>query len=100
MKLAEIELDHDTRTTSNAYFLAGVTEMQAGNPGKASGYFESALRETPEQANLLEWHAIALSAQGRYDEATQNWSTRQPDSGFGASATAFRAGAIRCRSHR
>ena len=28
MKLAEIELDHDARTTSNAYFLAGVTEMQ------------------------------------------------------------------------
>ena len=32
MKLAEIELDQDARTTSNAYFLAGVTEMQVGNP--------------------------------------------------------------------
>jgi tetratricopeptide (TPR) repeat protein len=69
MKLAEIELDQDARTTSNAYFLAGVIEMQAGNSGKAGTYFENGLRATPEQANLLEWHAIALSAQGRYDDA-------------------------------
>lgn len=69
MKLAEIELDHDARTTSNAYFLAGVTEMQDGNAGKASAYFENAIRATPDQVNLLEWHAIALSAQGRYSDA-------------------------------
>ncbi|MGH9502135.1 MAG: peptidase MA family metallohydrolase [Terriglobales bacterium] len=71
MKLAEIELDDDARTTSNAYFLAGVTEMQGGSAGKASAYFENALRATPEQANLLEWHAIALSAQGQYPEAAR-----------------------------
>src|SRR6266852_9380559 len=47
IKLAEIELDQDARTTSNAYFLAGVTEMQGGDPGKASAYFENALRATP-----------------------------------------------------
>ena len=69
MKLAEIELDNDARVTSNAYFLAGVTEMQGGDPGKASTYFENALRATPEQANLLEWHAVALSTQGKYAEA-------------------------------
>jgi tetratricopeptide (TPR) repeat protein len=69
MKLAEIELDQDARTTSNAYFLAGVTEMQGGDSGKAGAYFENGLRATPEQPNLLEWHAIALSAQGRYDDA-------------------------------
>ena len=69
MKLAEIELDHDNRTTSNAYFLAGVTEMQGGDAGKASTYFEDAIRASPEQANLLEWHAIALSAQGKYADA-------------------------------
>jgi tetratricopeptide (TPR) repeat protein len=69
IKLAEIALDHDARTTSNAYFLAGVTEMQGGNAAKASIYFENALRVAPEQTNLLEWHAIALSAQGRYPEA-------------------------------
>jgi hypothetical protein len=44
MRLAEIELDHDAHTTSNAYFLAGVTEMQDSDPGKASIYFENALR--------------------------------------------------------
>lgn len=71
MKLAEIELDHDPRTTSNAYFLAGVTEMQSGSAGKASAYFENALRATPDQANLLEWHAIALSVQGKYPEAVR-----------------------------
>jgi tetratricopeptide (TPR) repeat protein len=69
MKLAEVELDQDARTTSNAYFLAGVTEMQDGNSRKAGAYFENGLRATPEQPNLLEWHAIALSAQGRYDDA-------------------------------
>ena len=69
IKLAEIALDHDARTTSNAYFLAGVTEMQGGNATKASTYFENALQFAPEQTNLLEWHAIALSAQGRYPEA-------------------------------
>jgi tetratricopeptide (TPR) repeat protein len=71
MKLAEIELDHDPRTTSNAYFLAGVIEMQAGGAGKASAYFENALRATPDQANVLEWHAIALSNQGKYLEAVR-----------------------------
>jgi len=69
IKLAEIELDGDPRTTSNAYFLAGVTEMQGGNPARASAYFASGLRVMPEQSNLLEWHAVALSAQGQYDEA-------------------------------
>jgi tetratricopeptide (TPR) repeat protein len=83
MKLAEIELDQDARTTSNAYFLAGVAEMQGGSAGKAGVYFESALRATPEQANLLEWHAIALSAQGRYDDAVHELEhaiTLAPDS--------------------
>lgn len=83
MKLAEIELDHDDSTTSNAYFLAGLTEMQSGSPGNARVYFESALRATPEQTNLLEWHAIALSAQGRYDEAVHELEhaiTLAPDS--------------------
>jgi len=58
MKLAEIELDQDARTTSNAYFLAGVTEMQAGDSERL-GLFRNGLRATPEQPNLLEWHAIA-----------------------------------------
>src|SRR6266436_398947 len=44
MRLAEIELDHDAHTTSNAYFLAGVMQMQGGDPGKASAYFANALR--------------------------------------------------------
>jgi tetratricopeptide (TPR) repeat protein len=83
MRLAEIERDHDTHTTSNAYFLAGVLEMQRGDPGKASGYFEWALRATPDQVPLLEWHAAALAALGRYPDAAyelEHASSLQPDS--------------------
>jgi len=83
MKLAEIELDHDARTTSNAYFLAGVTEMQGGEAAKASAYFENAIRAMPEQVNLLEWHAIALSTQGKYAEAVyelEHATALEPDS--------------------
>ena len=72
MRLAEIELDNDARTTSNAYLLAGVTEMQDGDPGKASVYFENAIRATPDHADLLEWHAIALCSQGRYADAVSD----------------------------
>ena len=83
MRLAEIERDHDARTTSNAYFLAGVLEMQRGDARKASGYLEWALRATPDQVNLLQWHAIALATQGRYPDAAyelEHASTLQPDS--------------------
>src|SRR6266436_3940175 len=83
MRLAEIERDHDARTTSNAYFLAGVLEMQRGDARKASGYFEWALRATPDQVTLLQWHAIALATQGRYPDAAyelEHASTLQPDS--------------------
>jgi tetratricopeptide (TPR) repeat protein len=83
VKLAEIELEHDNRTTSNAYFLAGVTEMQASNPEKAAAYFGHALQAAPEQISLLEWHAFALSAQGKYAEAASDFehaSALQPES--------------------
>ncbi|HET9406009.1 MAG TPA: peptidase MA family metallohydrolase [Candidatus Sulfotelmatobacter sp.] len=69
MRLAEIELENNPRTTANAYFLAGVTEMQSGDADAASTYFERAIRAAPEQVNLLEWDAIALASQGRYVDA-------------------------------
>src|SRR5439155_20952272 len=82
MRLAEIERDHDARTTSNAYFRAGVLEMQRGDARKARGYLEWALRATPDQVTLLQWHAIALATQGRYPDAAyelEHASTLQPD---------------------
>src|SRR5439155_2119993 len=82
MRLAEIERHHDARTTSNAYFLAGVLEMQRGDARKASGYFEWALRATPDQVTLLQWHAIALATQGRYADAAyeeDDAATWEPD---------------------
>src|SRR6201981_76680 len=69
MRLAEIERDNDVRTTTNAYFLAGVMAMQQGKVDQASGYFQHALQATPDQVNLLEWHAITLALQGRDADA-------------------------------
>src|SRR5205814_97190 len=70
VRLTEIELQHDPRTTADAYYLAGVIAMQREDTGKASGYFEHAIQARSDQPILLEWHAIALAAQGRYSEAT------------------------------
>ena len=83
MRLAEIELEHDDRTTANAYYLAGITEMRRGNSDKASGYFERAIRARPEQVDLLAWHAVALSAKGRYPDAAyelEHATALKPDS--------------------
>jgi Tfp pilus assembly protein PilF len=83
MRLAEIELENEVRTTTNAYFLAGVIAMQRGDSDHASGYFERAIQATPDQANLLQWHAIALASQGRYADAAyqlERAAGLQPDS--------------------
>ena len=83
MRLAEIERDNDVRTTTNAYFLAGVMAIQQNNVEQASGYFEHALQASPNQVNLLEWHAIALASLGRYRDAAyelEHATTLQPDS--------------------
>src|SRR5260370_40225454 len=56
-RLAEIEIQHDNRTTANAFYLAGVTAMQRGDADKASGYFGHASQAMPEQAELLKRHA-------------------------------------------
>jgi Tfp pilus assembly protein PilF len=68
-RLAEIEIQHDNRTTANAFYLAGVTAMQRGNADKASGYFEHAIQAMPEQVDLLKWHAVALATIGKYPDA-------------------------------
>ena len=69
MRLAEIERDNDSLRTSNAFFLAGIIEMQRGQVEQASGHFERAIQATPDQPNLLQWHAIALASLGRYSDA-------------------------------
>jgi tetratricopeptide (TPR) repeat protein len=81
--LAEIELDHNARATSDAYFLAGVAALQAGAAETASAYFERGLRAMPEHVHLLEWHAIALSSEGKYEAAVHELEhaiTLTPDS--------------------
>ena len=69
IRLAEIGLQHDDRTTENAYFLAGVIDMERGDSAKASGYFEHAIAAKPDDVNLLQWHAAALASQGKYPDA-------------------------------
>lgn len=83
MRLTEIEHENDPHKTGNAYFLAGVIALQSRNAEQASGYFEHAIQAMPDQASLLEWHAIALSSIGRYSDAAselERASTIQPDS--------------------
>ena len=82
-RLAEIEIQHNSRTTADAFYFAAVTAMQNGDPGKASGYFERALRAMPDRVDLLQWHAITLAAQGRYPDAAyelERANTLQPGS--------------------
>jgi tetratricopeptide (TPR) repeat protein len=69
VRLAEIEIQHDQRTTENAYFLAGVIEMERGDAAQASGYFEHAIQAKADDVNLLQWHAASLAQQGRYPDA-------------------------------
>lgn len=82
-RLAEIEIQHNNRATADAFYLAAVTAMQNGDPTKASGYFEHALRAMPDRVDLLQWHALTLATQGRYPDATyelERANTLQPDS--------------------
>lgn len=82
-RLAEIEIQHDNRTTADAFYLAAITELQRGNADKASGYFEHAVHAMPERVDLLKWHALALTTQGRYadaDSELERANTLQPDS--------------------
>jgi hypothetical protein len=57
--------------------------MQSGNADKAAGYFEHAVRAMPDRVDLLQWHAIALAAQGRYPDADnelERANSLKPDS--------------------
>jgi tetratricopeptide (TPR) repeat protein len=83
MRLGEIEIEHNRQATADAFYLAGVTEMERGNAEKARGYFERGIQASPEQVNLLQWYALALATQGRYAEAAEELeraSGLQPDS--------------------
>jgi Tfp pilus assembly protein PilF len=83
VRLAEIELQHDARTTENAYFLAGVIAMERGNAAQASGYFDHAIQAKADDVNLLQWHAAALASQGKYPDAAyelERASSLKPDS--------------------
>lgn len=82
-RLAEIEIQHNDRTTADAFYLAAMTAMQGGESEKASGYFEHAIRAMPDRIDLLQWHAITLAAQGRYPDAANELdraNTLKPDS--------------------
>jgi Tfp pilus assembly protein PilF len=67
--LSELEHQANPDQTSNAYFVAGVFEMERGNPESASQYFEHALSLAPNEGSLLAWYAISLAEARRYAEA-------------------------------
>ena len=76
MKLAEIELDQDARTTSNAYFLAGVTEMQAGNSEKPAPI--SKMVCGPRRNSRTCWNGTPSRFPRRVSmtKRSTNWNTR------------------------
>jgi Tfp pilus assembly protein PilF len=67
--LSALENQADPDQTSNAYFVAGVFEMEGGNPEGACPYFEHALSLAPNEASLLAWYAMSLAEAMRYAEA-------------------------------
>lgn len=67
--LSEIENRGEADQTSNAYFVAGVFEMELGNPEAACPFFEHALSLAPNEASLLAWYATSLPDARRYAEA-------------------------------
>ena len=67
--LSALENQTNPDETSNAYFVAGVFEMERGNPESACPYFEHALSLAPNEASLLAWYATSLEEAKRYAEA-------------------------------
>lgn len=82
-RLAEIEIQHNSRTIADAFYLAAITALKNDDAVRASGYFEHALRAMPERVDLLQWHALTLAAQGRYPDAAselERANVLKPDS--------------------
>jgi tetratricopeptide (TPR) repeat protein len=82
-RLAEMEIQHNNRTTADAFYLAATTALQGGDSAKAAGYFEHALAAMPDRVDLLQWHALTLAAQGKYPDAAyelERANTLKPDS--------------------
>src|SRR5207244_7864393 len=67
--LSAMENQANQDETSNAYFVAGVFEMERGKPESACPYFEHALSLAPNEASLLAWYATSLEEAKRYAEA-------------------------------
>ncbi|HEV3205934.1 MAG TPA: peptidase MA family metallohydrolase [Terriglobales bacterium] len=67
--LSELEHREGPDQVSNAYFVAGVFEMERGHPESACEYFVHALRLAPDEGSLLAWYAMSLAEARRYPEA-------------------------------
>ncbi len=67
--LSALENQGNADQTSNAYFVAGVFEVEHGNPENACSYFEHALALTPDGASLLAWYTTSLAEARHYPEA-------------------------------
>jgi tetratricopeptide (TPR) repeat protein len=87
--LSAIENQAKPIQTANAYFVAGIVEMEHRNPEAASRYFERALTFSPDSTAFLAWYADSLLEARHYSEAAvqaERWARMEPQS-----AQAFRS---------
>ena len=68
--LSTIENQAKPVQTANAYFVAGIFEMEQRNPEAASRYLERALTFSPDSTAFLAWYADSLLEARHYSEAT------------------------------
>jgi len=97
--LSAIERQGNARQTADAYFAAGVFQLQHNVAQSASSYFEHAATLAPNEGWLLAWYAMSLSQEGNIAEAAaqaERLTRLQPQS-----APAFRLlGALQYNADR
>ena len=67
--LASIALQHDSKQTAAAFYVAGKLDYLAGKYSEARGDFETALANDPENPNILNFYAALLIRTGNGREA-------------------------------
>lgn len=67
--LAAIEKQGNSKQTANAYFAAGLFELQHHDLDSAVNHFQQAVNSAPGAGWLLAWYAIGLEEDGRLPDA-------------------------------
>jgi len=69
--LSAIERQGDIRQTANAYFAAGLFQIEHDGARSATPYFEHAAKLAPNEESVLAWYAISLARDGNTAEAAK-----------------------------